>query len=91
MLVNNHYDSLPYENKVDFEKRKDVENLKMPLMTVGQILATDPDNRLMERYFEIVFNEGEPDQQLAVEIFQAFRSLPLIRFGNTVFTRGEIL
>lgn len=65
----------------------------MPPMTIGQVLKmnlADYEQELFDRYFEIVFNEADPDKELAKEIFQAFGCLSFIRFGDTVFTKGEI-
>lgn len=61
--------------------------------TIGQILAgelTESEKELLDRYLEIVFNEGEPDKVLAEEMFQTFESLLLIRFEDIVFQKGEL-
>ncbi len=61
--------------------------------TIGQILAgelTESEKELLDRYLEIVFKEGEPDEVLAEEMFQTFESLLMIRFGDIVFQKGEL-
>ena len=65
--------------------------LKCPHMTIDQVLAAENlseyENDLRDRYFEVVYHEGKPDEQLANELFQAFGALIAVRFGNVVFTR----
>ncbi|WP_157197176.1 hypothetical protein [Methanosarcina lacustris] len=62
--------------------------------TIGKILVADNlseyEKDLVDRYFQVMYREEGPNQQLANEMFQKFDSLVVLRFGNVVFTRGGI-
>ncbi|MCO5383537.1 MAG: hypothetical protein NHB15_16900 [Methanosarcina barkeri] len=64
--------------------------LKYVPTTSGQVRAAYHssvyENKLRDIYFEVTLNT-EVDEQLAVELFQAFGPLIAVKFKNGVFTR----
>jgi hypothetical protein len=67
--------------------------LKCVPMTASQVRAayysSYYESNLRDVYFEVTLNR-EADEQLAVELFQAFGALIAVKFKNSVFTRTGI-
>ena len=54
-----------------------------PILTAGH--SSDYRMELLDRYTQV--KDGDPDEQLANELFQAFKSVIAVSFGDVFFVK----
>lgn len=60
------------------------------MSSIEQALTSPNGSRLLERYFEAVTNNSEPDEELVKEMFRSFENVEAVSFGKVAFERGGI-
>lgn len=60
------------------------------MSSIEQALASPNGSRLLERYFETITNNSEPDEELVKEMFRSFEGVEAVSFGKVTFKRGGI-